>query len=190
MRPTWLAFKPNVILRNAGLLAADAKGQIDLSHTKAVWTYGAWITVNTTKHKGGIVPPDSLGAVLDSVEHLLRSAKDSAGTPIVTRVFRSNTVEGDSLGIGGAGGGDLYVDVAPGYYWGPAFTGGFVSPMESPMGEHGFASIDRDMQPALCMLNAGAPRRIGVVRSIDIAPTISAWLGIKPPRESVGKVLK
>lgn len=189
MRATWMSLRPNIILRDAGLLAADSAGVIDLSRTSVLWTPGAWFTVNTTAHKGGIVSPDSAGAVLARVETLMRGVRDSAGRPIVTRFFRSNTAEGDSLGIGGAGGGDLYVDLAPGYYWSASARGSALAPMTFPMGEHGFPSVDRDMQPALCIGNAGAPRRIGNARSIDIAPTISQWLGITPPREATGRPL-
>src|SRR6185436_5433634 len=98
MRPAWLAFKPNVVLRQAGLLAVDSAGNIDLSRSRAVWTRGAWVTVNRQTRKGGIVPADSVNTVLAQVERALLGARDSAGTQIVTRVFRAGTVEGDSLG--------------------------------------------------------------------------------------------
>ena len=189
MRATWLSFRPNALLAHAGLLTLDAAGKVDLSRTKAAWTPGAWVAVNRVARKGGIVPPDSESAVLARAEQALLSARDAAGRRIVTRVFRPGTAEGDSLGIGGAGGGDLYVDVQPGYYWSAALGTAPVVAMHYPMGEHGFASIDRDMQPALCVLGGGAARRMGVVRTIDIAPTVSAWLGIAPPREATGRPL-
>lgn len=190
MRPTWLAFKPNVVLREAGLLRVDSAGNIDLAHTQAATTRGGWITVNRVTRKSGIVPTDSVDAVLGRVERALRAARDSTGTPIVTAVFRSGTVAGDSLGIGGPGGGDLYFDLAPGYYWGPVATGAMVVPMEFPMGEHGFPSVDRDMHPLGCMLGAGAAgKRIGVIRSIDFAPSVAGWLGIAPPADARGRVV-
>ena len=189
MRPTWLLFKPNVVLRQAGLLATDSAGNIDLSHSRAVWTRGAWVTANRQTRKDGIVPADSVNAVLTQAERALLGERDSAGTHIVTRVFRAGTVEGDSLGLGGAGGGDLYVQLAPGYYWDATTTGAAVVPLDFPQGEHGFPSTDRDMHPLLCILGDGPARRIGEVRSIDIAPTIAAWLGISAPAESRGRVL-
>ncbi len=189
MRPTWLVFKPNVVLRQAGLLAMDSAGTIDLSRSRAVWTRGAWVTVNRQTRKGGIVPADSVDAVLAHVERALLGARDSAGTQIVTRVFRAGTVEGDSLGLGGPGGGDLYVGLAPGYYWDPTATGAAVAPLNFPQGEHGYPSTERDMHPLLCILGDGPGRRIGEVRSIDVAPTVTAWLGISAPAESRGRVL-
>jgi hypothetical protein len=56
------------------------------------------------------------------------------------------------------------------------------------MGEHGFPSTDRDMWPALCALGDGVKaHRLGAVRAIDIAPTVSDWLGVSPPGEARGR---
>ena len=188
MRPTWLGFKPNVALRDAGILRVDSAGNVDLAHTQAAATRGGWISVNRVGRKGGIVPSDSVDAVLARVERVLRAARDSAGTPIVTAIFRAGSPAGDSLGIGGPGGGDLYFGLAPGYYWGPVATGAMVTPLAFPMGEHGFPSVDHDMQPLGCMLEAGgAGKRIGVIRSIDFAPSVADWLRIKPPAEARGR---
>jgi hypothetical protein len=60
--------------------------------------------------------------------------------------------------------------------------------MAFPQGEHGYPSIDRDMQPAFCVLG-GSAGRIGVTRLIDIAPSAAAWIGIDPPAEATGRSL-
>jgi hypothetical protein len=189
MRATWLSFRPNIALRNAGLVVADSSGAIDLRRSKAAYVAGGWVIANRATRKSGILPADSVGPVLARAEAALAAARDSAGTPIVTRFFHTASVEGDSLGIGGAGGGDLYFELAPGYYGSAIAAGPLVVPLAFPQGEHGFPSIDRDMHPALCILGAGKARRIGEVRTIDIAPTISAWLGIAPPGDARGKVV-
>jgi Type I phosphodiesterase / nucleotide pyrophosphatase len=182
MRPTWMLFKPNVALRDAGLLALDSAGKIDLRRSKAVTAPGGWIAVNRVGRKDGIVPADSVDAVMASAERALLASH------VVTRIFRASTAEGDSLGLGGPVGGDLYFDLAPGYFVSAATTGPLSAPMNFPMGEHGFPSIDHDMHPLLCMSD-GPGRRIGEVRSIDVAPTVSAWLGISPPAEALGHSL-
>jgi hypothetical protein len=188
MRPVWLAFKANVALQQAGLLAADSAGTIDLSRTRAAATRGTWISVNRTTRKGGIVSPDSVATVVADIERVLRGVRDSAGTPIVGRIFRAGTPEGDSLGIGGPAGGDVYFDLALGYFWGPVATGAIVQPLAFPHGEHGFPSVDRDMHPALCVIGSVSRRRIGTVRLIDIAPSAAAWIGIKPPAGATGRI--
>ena len=187
MRPAWMSFKPNVVLARAGLLSLDSAGGIVLRRTRAAATYGGWVTVNRATRKSGVVPADSVEPVLARVEAALRAVRDSNGKPVVTRVFRANSVEGDSLGIGGPGGGDLYWSLAPGYYWSAATTGPDVVPLPFPQGEHGYPSIDRDMHPALCILGESKTRRIGQVRSIDIAPSVAEWLGIAPPGDARGK---
>ena len=187
MRPAWMSFRPNVVLAQAGLLVTDTAGAINLRRTRAAATFGGWVTVNRATRKGGVVPADSVEPILARVEAALLAVRDSGGKPVVTRVFRANTAEGDSLGIGGPVGGDLYWSLAPGYYWAAAATGPAIVPLPFPQGEHGFPSIDRDMQPALCILGGGKPQRIGEVRSIDIAPSVAEWLGISPPEDARGK---
>ena len=191
MRSAWMTFKPNVALRNAGILAVNSSGRIDLAHTQAAFTAGAWVAVNRRTRKQGIVQQDSVDAVLTRVENVLRSLRDANGRPIVTGFWRTRSIAGDSLGIGGPGGGDMYIGLAPGYYWSAGATGQLVEAMDFPKGEHGFPSIERDMQPLLCEVGPGVrPRRIGMVRAIDIAPTVSEWLGIAPPADARGHIIR
>ncbi len=188
MRPTWRAFKPNIVLRDAGLLAVDSAGVVDLSRTVAAAPNSYWISVNRASRKGGIVPADSVEAVLSRVETALTAARDDDGNPIVTATFRSGAAN-DSLGIGGVAGGDLYFEVAPGIHVLSGRTGQVITP-EAPAGEHGYPSTSHDMQPALC---AVAPwiraHRFGMARAIDIAPTVSEWLGIPAPANATGHSL-
>src|SRR5262249_36156534 len=44
MRPTWRVFRPNVALAQAGLLAADTAGRIDLARTRALTASGYWVS--------------------------------------------------------------------------------------------------------------------------------------------------
>ncbi len=189
MRASWMNVRPNIALRAAGLLSADSSGRIDLSKTRAYWAAGAWVIVNSVRHKDGIVSMDSVASVVNQAESVLREIHDSTGSAVFTRFYRSGTIEGDSLGLGGAGGGDLYAGLRPGYYWNASVTGPLIAPMSFPQGEHGFPSVDRDMHPLLCILNAGTTHRIPEVRAIDIAPTVSTWLGITPPRNATGRRL-
>ena len=179
-----------MLLKEAGLLATDTTGNIDLSRTSAAATRGGWISVNRDTRKGGIVPRDSVDAVLRRVERTLRGAKDSAGGPIITQIWRATSPAADSLGFAGPAGGDLYYGLTLGYYPNASAQGTAVSPMLRPMGEHGFPSTDRDMWPAFCVHGTGVRgHRFGAVRAIDIAPTVSEWLGVFPPADARGRSL-
>jgi len=187
MRPTWMEFRPNVVLRDAGLLSTDTAGRIDLAHTLAAATDKAWISVNLASRRGGIVPSAAADSVLSRVERALRDVRDSTGSAIVTQTWRRGTAAADSLGLGGPAGGDLYYGLAYGYYPLTDVKGSATQPMPFPKGEHGFPSTDSDMQPMFCAVGGGAvPHRYGAVRAIDIAPTVSDWLGISPPANARG----
>jgi predicted AlkP superfamily phosphohydrolase/phosphomutase len=187
MRPAWMSFRPNVVLKTAGIVVSDSSGAIDLTRTRAAATRGWWISVNRTTRKGGIVSRDSVDAVLDRVERALLAVRDSTGSPIVTQVWRSTSPAADSLGLGGPAGGDLYYALAPGYYPNVSANGAVASALPLPRGEHGFPSVDRDMWPMMCVLGTGASaKRIGPVRAIDVAPTVAEWLGISAPADSRG----
>ncbi|CAN5828845.1 hypothetical protein BH23GEM6_BH23GEM6_25280 [soil metagenome] len=187
MRPAWRVFRPNVALRDAGLLQTDEAGAIDLTSTRALSLNGYWININSTDWKGGIVEPAQSGILMDRIEALLLGLRDSAGDPIVSRIWRS--AEHPALGLGGPVGGDLYFDVQLGYSMSADLQGRVVSDSR-PEGKHGYPSVDTDMHTALCMASISVdPRRIGVVRVIDLAPTVAEWLGIPSPPDARGRSL-
>ena len=183
MRPVWRNFHVNSALRQAGLLATDASGRVDLSRTRAV-SNGYFITVNRTTRKGGIVPPEQVAQVVDSVILALRQARGPDGSAIVTEIRRP--VANDTLGIGGPAGGDVYYGLAPGYYYNFALNDS-VTTSRGPAANHGFPSIDPDMRTVLCAIGPGiGGRRLPTARIIDAAPTVSAWLGMPPPADARG----
>jgi hypothetical protein len=104
------------------------------------------------------------------------------------RIFRA--AEHDSLGLGGPVGGDLYYELASGYRWTSSARGPAVEPAAEPDGHHGFPSVSPDMYTVLCAEgSAFPPRRIGAVRTIDVAPTVAEWLGIGPIPTARGRSL-
>jgi hypothetical protein len=187
MRPAWKVLRPNVALRDAGLLSVGADGAIDLERTVALSPNGYWINVNTVDWKGGVVPVADRDAVLADVERVLRAVRDEDGQPVVTEIWRSS--EHPGLGIGGPAGGDLYFDLRFGYHISQDTRGPLISTTR-PEGKHGYSPRAADMQTALCMLSptVGA-RRIDAVRTIDLAPTVAEWLGIPAPRDARGRSL-
>jgi hypothetical protein len=187
MRATWRTFRPNVALAAAGLLATDAGGRIDLAWTRALSPNGYWVSVNRTAWRGGIVPPAEEAAAVAAAERALLAARDEAGRPVVTRIWRA--AEHDSLGLGGPVGGDLYYETAEGFRWSGDPRGPVAGPSGADAG-HGFPSVASDMWTVLCAEGAAfGPRRIGPGRTIDATPTVAEWLGIPAPADARGRSL-
>jgi predicted AlkP superfamily phosphohydrolase/phosphomutase len=186
MRALWRTFRPNVALANAGLLVTDTAGRIDLSRTRVLSPNGYWVTINRTTWKGGIVPPAEAAWLIQEAEVALREARGPDGRPVVTRLFRAT--EHDSLGLGGPVGGDLYYEVAPGYAWTSSTRGPVVEEMTDHDANHGFPSVSPDMQTVFCIEGVAFPAgHHGPARTIDVAPTVADWLGIRPPPTSRGR---
>jgi predicted AlkP superfamily phosphohydrolase/phosphomutase len=186
------AFYPNVALRRAGLLAIDAHGRIDLARTSAVFLYshGGGVYVNATTRRGGIVPPGDREAVKRAAAAALLSARDpDAGTPLVTALIDAEYA-GKSLGIGGPRAPDLYVEPAPGYQlYVSANRPAIVGPgPPTGSGAHGPAPWRRKLHAIFYAAGPGvrAGARLGLVRTIDVAPTVARLLGVPPPADAIG----
>ena len=185
MRPSWRVVSPNVALKDAGLLALDSAGRIDLSRTRALSPNGYWVSVNGTDWKDGIVPPDERRAAVDAAERVLRAVRSEDGSPVVTRTWR--TTDHDSLGLGGPVGGDLYYEVARGYRWDAAADGPVVRDARVTAG-HGYPSTSPEMHTVFCAAGpAFDPVRGAEARTIDVAPTVAEWLGFPAPRDARGR---
>jgi hypothetical protein len=184
MRATWRMFSPNVALAEAGLLALDDSGRAMAAGTSAYSPDGLYVMVNTRDWLGGTIPAESVATVTARAESVLRAVRGDDGEPVVTRTWR---VHGsDSLGRGGPVGGQLYYETAAGYVWSGATTGPAAGPVRIGA-DHGFPSISPDMYTVFCALGpAVAPRRLPAARTIDVAPSVSAWLGIPAPRHARG----
>jgi hypothetical protein len=184
-RTTWREFRPNALLREAGLLRVGEDGEIELEGTAALSPNGYWINVNRTERPGGAVRPEDADAVLDRVETALRDLRDEDRRPVVTRIYRA--ADHPELGLGGPAGGDLYFETAEGVRWSISVRGAPIM-AAGPGAGHGFPSTSEDMWTAFCAagpdITAGRFER---ARLTDAAPTISEWLGIEPPRDATGE---
>ncbi|MBA2670669.1 MAG: alkaline phosphatase family protein, partial [Gemmatimonadetes bacterium] len=187
MRPAWKVLRPNVALRDAGLLSLSEEGTIALQQTVALSPNGYWINVNTDDWKGGVVSAADRDEVLTRVEHALREIRGEDGEPIVTALWRSSDHPG--LGMGGPAGGDLYYELRFGYDVSQDTRGPLIS-TGRPEGKHGYPPMAADMRTALCMVSPMiGTRRIGAVQTIDLAPTVAEWLGIPAPQDARGRSL-
>jgi predicted AlkP superfamily phosphohydrolase/phosphomutase len=187
-------FRVNRALADAGLLAAGADGRIDLARTRVLAPKASnyWVKVNSTAWRGGIVAPaDRDAAVAAAAEALLSAVDPETGRHPVPRVFRPEDYPG--LGIGGPVGGDLYFDLAPGYYPDDGLAGPVVvaNRYPWPTGEHGYYPEWRKMHAIFYAAGPGLAAGVTLppIRHVDVAPTLMRLLGLPPPPQSCGRVV-
>lgn len=184
----------NEILKRAGLLALTPEGRIDLARTRVLYppTDGTYLVVNRrSRFKGGVVEDADAPAALAAARKALEAARDASGKALVT-AFITPESRKDPLGLGGVRGGDLYLDLAPGYYFTPALArdGALTSPLPFGTGGHIF-DPRRPSMHAVAMWAGPRIREGGVVSAVtnrDLAPTVCRLLGIAPSPESTGRV--
>jgi hypothetical protein len=188
-------FYPNSVLERAGLVFRTADGKsIDLARTLICappWG-DFFLSVNSSDWKSGVVRPADRERVLArAMDALLEATDPQTGKRIVTRVFRPAEVTG--LGMGGPAGGDLYLDLAPGYVPSAALSDDVVRKSTSLIGrgDHGFFPLRTKMQTVWFVAGSGiaAGKTIGGIRQIDIAPTLSQALGIPAPKNAKGHII-
>lgn len=184
--------KPNLALAAAGILALDSKGRVDLARSTAVYFPGnsGYVLINRVGREGGIVKPEEEEAIRRRVVATLKAIRDPwTGKPIVLDVLDGRGKREPA--IGGPTGGDLYLSLAPGYDL-SAQGGSEVVEKKRPRGVHSVNPERPDMHAAFALAGPGvaAGADLGVIRQIDIAPTLCALLGIGPPLHATGRVLE
>jgi predicted AlkP superfamily phosphohydrolase/phosphomutase len=188
-------FNVNAVLEQAGILARTPADSYDLAKTKALAPPGGefFVSINGTDRKGGIVPPEDKEELLKQIQAALLSAKDpQTGAPIVVRVYRPADLP--DLGLAGEPCGDLYMDLAAGYYPSGRLAKEIVSPMPEANGGgvHGFYPKRRDMHAIFYLYGPGVKKgTLGPqAYQVDVAPTLARLIGIPAPKQAVGKVVE
>ena len=183
--------RPNAALAAAGLLALDAGGHVDVSGTRALYTSGGFVLINRAARPGGIVLPAQEAAVRSAVARALTGIRDpQTGAAVVQDVLDPRRPGADPR-FGGPTGGDLYLSLSSRYRVSSSLRGDVVEPA-APKGDHFSNPERREMQAAFALVGPGVAAGVdlGVVRQIDVAPTLCALLGIDPPAHATGEVLK
>jgi predicted AlkP superfamily pyrophosphatase or phosphodiesterase len=177
--------RPNVLLKQAGLLVLDARGRVDLARTRAYYSSAQYVFINRVGRVGGIVKPEEEDAVRRAVIKALRQP------PAVVLDVLDPRTPGRVPSFGGPAGGDLYLSVAPGYNVSARLDGEAVMEI-APRGEHGLDPARPAMHVAFALAGPGvAPgAQLGIIRQIDIAPTLCLLLGIEPPAQATGEILR
>lgn len=181
----------NEALRRAGLLVLDHRGRVDLARTRALYPTGnsGYILINGVDRKAGIVQPGERAEVVERVRNALRALTEN-GEPVVTGVI-DEELEGERLGIGRESGGDLYLELKPGYDFSPRLQAKAPVAARAPAGMHSFGP-DRESMRTIMVFNGpgvAAGKIVTQARTIDFAPTLAHLLGIEPPRQATGRIL-
>lgn len=182
----------NTVLQRSGLLVLDGQGRADLTRTRAFYPpiNNGYILINTRDRREGIVGAEERAQVVTALRRALGEVRDDAGRQVVTAVIDAQT-EGEAMGIGGEAGGDVYLDLLPGYDFDARLGAADVIRPREPFGVHVFNPQRPTMRTIMVLNGPGvaAGRRLTSVRTIDFAPTLAELLGIAPPRDARGRVL-
>jgi hypothetical protein len=182
MSPMKKEVRINEILRRAGLYVTDQEGGLDRSRTQAIHLKLS-IQVNTEDWRGGIVPLGRRKELVDRIEQLLKEVRDpETGQAVFTQFLRPEEYE-EQYGIGGPAGGDLYFELAPGYYPFDRLGDQIIANLRVPDGAHGFLPTRTEMLASFIARGPKLQRGIIIptIRSIQVAPFVSDLLGVKAP---------
>jgi predicted AlkP superfamily phosphohydrolase/phosphomutase len=181
----------NRALQEGGLLTLDGQGRVDLSKTQVLYpaVNNGYLLINSMDRKSGIVAPDERAAVIGKTRELLAALRDG-DRAVVKTVYDAET-DGTTMGIGGEVGGDLYVDLAPGYDFDPRIGAGPLVTDTEPYGTHGADPLQASMRTLMVLNGPGvrAGQKLVDVRIIDFAPTLARLIGIPKPKDATGRVL-
>jgi len=156
--------RPGSILREAGLIDADDSGRVR-DYKAAAWKAGGLC---------GIV---------------MKDPKDEATKKKLDAIFGASIVgiakvhDGKSIAtLGGYPDAAIVLEASSGY----TFAAGVVGPVTGPSGDkgtHGFPPEHADMRATLLFAGSGIKPgvKLGLVKMIDVAPTIARLLGVALP---------
>jgi len=178
MAPVHTKIDPNVLLRDKSLLTAGPDFKPAAGTRAYATTSGGVAEVYVDP-----AAPDRDRLIADLKTYF--SAWSEAGKhPIAQALTRH---EGAPLGLDHPNSGDLILFAADGYTFGSGGlkAGHALMPTEV-YGMHGYVNTDLRMASIYMAVGAGVkpgkPGANGVVRNVDVAGQVSAWLGLEKPR--------
>ncbi len=182
----------NHLLQQGGLLQTDEGGRLDLAKTKLYYpsVNNGYLLINSSDRKSGTVPPEERGAIIKRFREVAAAFRDG-DNQVITAVYEAQT-EGPALGIGGEGGGDIYVDLLPGYDFEPRLGIREMITHREPHGMHGFNPLRPSMRTIMVLEGPGIAggKRLGEVHLMDFAPTLAKLMGLPSPKDATGRILR
>jgi predicted AlkP superfamily phosphohydrolase/phosphomutase len=181
----------NRVLQQNGLQTLDSQGRIDLQKTRAYYPSisNGYLLINSIERKNGIVNPADRPHVVREIQRALLALRDG-DRPVVATIADAEVVGAD-LGIGGDYGGDIYLELMPGYDFDGTVNSGNPISQRNPLGNHGFNPQRSSMRTLMVLNGPGvqAGRRLEGVRLIDFAPTLARLIGMPAPKDATGRVI-
>lgn len=182
----------NKLLQQEGLLVLDDRGRVDLSKTKVLnpAINNGYLLINTTDRKDGIVTADAREEIARRIRGLAAEIRDG-DRQVVTGIYDAESY-GAALGIGGESGGDIYIDLLPGYELDAKLNAAELITQREPHGAHGFNPRRPSMRTLMVLNGPGIEpgQRLIDARIIDFAPTLARLLAVAAPRDATGRVLQ
>jgi predicted AlkP superfamily phosphohydrolase/phosphomutase len=181
----------NKLLQEKGIMTMDERGRVDLAKTRAIYPTinNGYLLINTTDRKDGIVSPEERNELARVIREMLFEIRDG-DRQVVTGVYDAQA-DGNAKGIGGESGGDIYIDLLPGYEFDPKLTAPELIARREPHGMHGFNPLRASMRALMVLNGPGvqAGQRLSGVQIVDFAPTLAWLLGVPIPKDATGRVL-
>lgn len=182
----------NKALEQAGLLALDAQGRVDLAKTKILYPPidSGYLLINSSDRKNGGVSAEERAEVARRAREALLAIRD--GERQVVTMVEDAQANGAPPGIGGEAGGDLYLDFLPGYRPDAKLGTNEIVGSQEPHGVHGFNPQRMSMRTIMVLNGPGIKpgARLGDASLIDFAPTLAKLLEIPAPIDAIGSVLR
>lgn len=178
----------HALLAGAGFQITDDNESELIAHTTG---NSADVYLNLEgREPGGIVPQQDRENFIERIVQACKSLVDAeTGEPIFEKVLtRPELAELRMAHPQNSG--DVWVVARPGYTIGTQIDSrlAVLAPYEGFSGLHGHLATNREMQGVFLAVGPEVPRGLlGPVRTVDIAPTVSALLGIDPPAQSQGE---
>ncbi len=183
MMASHTAIAVNAALARAGFrVREDDKAEIRAYAYAAL----AHIRINLRgRDPQGVVAPRQLSRYVERIVATCRNLRDANGELVFDRVLRRAELSGLRLGHPSHVG-DVVLLARPGYFLSNSFSASGVKPRF--LSDHGYLSNNREMQGVFFAAGPGIRQQVlPALRTVDIAPTVSALLGIRPPLHNQGR---
>jgi predicted AlkP superfamily pyrophosphatase or phosphodiesterase len=177
MSPVHTQVDANVLLREKGLLAADARGKIvaDGTLAQAVGSGGVIHVYLAPGH-------EDLAPTLRELFAGWRVGAAPGEAP-VERVLTRQEAAAPEVGLASPNSGDLILFLNEGYMSGNGLREGKAAFPSTALGMHGYLNTHPDLHGIYMVLGAGiAAGNAGTVRNPEVAGRVAGWLGIEKPR--------